>query len=234
MRGKGKRCCSSHCRCWVHPRTCGEKSGTSVSLPLGLGSPPHMQGKGRKALTDWSLAGFTPAHAGKRANHSRRVAPVGVHPRTCGEKGESPGSRMTNPGSPPHMRGKAAPAGCGYAARGFTPAHAGKRKHHRPCWLRPWVHPRTCGEKAEDDTLSPEQLGSPPHMRGKACHTRHADNQPWVHPHTCGEKTYGEDNPVADQGSPPHMRGKGGHLCSRMTGYRFTPAHAGKSKQLPG
>ena len=49
-----------------HPRTCGEKIRNLSLDAVGLGSPPHMRGKGRIGIDAVPIGGITPAHAGKR------------------------------------------------------------------------------------------------------------------------------------------------------------------------
>ena len=48
-----------------HPRTCGEKDKNGKIHYMGLGSPPHMRGKGDKVFIEYYRVGITPAHAGK-------------------------------------------------------------------------------------------------------------------------------------------------------------------------
>ena len=49
-----------------HPRVCGEKVQLQALKHRGLGSPPHMRGKGALAGNLEQRRGITPAHAGKR------------------------------------------------------------------------------------------------------------------------------------------------------------------------
>ena len=48
-----------------HPRVCGEKCPELFKLPLRLGSPPRMRGKGPVSRASSFLRGITPAYAGK-------------------------------------------------------------------------------------------------------------------------------------------------------------------------
>ena len=50
---------------------------------------------------------------------------------------------------------------------GITPAHAGKSLNHFSSDEKLQDHPRTCGEKSDNDTGDKFFNGSPPHMRGK-------------------------------------------------------------------
>ena len=169
-----------------------------------------MRGKGAERNNSPLLPRITPAHAGKRP----LPPPVGRfskdHPRTCGEKKAISFSKITVLGSPPHMRGKGRLVLYAILPRGITPAHAGKS----PCWwprcIRPWDHPRTCGEKLWTQYYKRLLLGSPPHMRGKDLldvvgeavvgitpahagkryRTRSLPCRSRDHPRTCGEKSF--------------------------------------------
>ena len=118
-----------------HPRTCGEKMAPPMVMSWGLGSPPHMRGKGEGRQTAPDRPGITPAHAGKSLLPSASPdLPAGWpgcrdHPRTCGEKSISDGDVCVIMGSPPHMRGKAPAAPRRRSHTGITPAHAGKRTY---------------------------------------------------------------------------------------------------------
>ena len=56
-----------------HPRVCGEKAPRHRALCCILGSPPRMRGKVTLPLQDYSLAGITPAYAGKRLKRSHSI-----------------------------------------------------------------------------------------------------------------------------------------------------------------
>ena len=212
-----------------HPRTCGEKFRLLQAVVPGNGSPPHMRGK---ALHDTGHSfdiGITPAHAGKSGYYSGHYIQIRDHPRTCGEKMTGIKARNSQPGSPPHMRGKDKVAELIGHFAGITPAHAGKSQRGKP-------HAEV-------------RCGSPPHMRGKAgcrrrvqvrgritpahagkrCRCPHAQPRPRDHPRTCGEKLACVVAVHIVVGSPPHMRGKEGTKAIAHNGGRITPAHAGKS-----
>ena len=147
----------------------------------------------------------------------------------CGEKLFGRVSTCTQPGSPPHMRGKGW-FFCQSANRpGITPAYAGKRRLRKRRSRRSTDHPRVCGEK-EAKTSKPHSVwGSPPRMRGKGrkrswftgkrriTPAYAGKRPPWAasgcgygdHPRTCGEKHQQPKAATAGIGSPPHVRGKG-------------------------
>ena len=128
----------------------------------------------------------------------------------------------------PHTRGKGCKVRKEFAAKGITPAHAGKSipaLTRHGCW---GDHPRACGEKAPPAQTTTHVEGSPPRVRGKvllcyklivivgitparagkSCLSTIPVFAPGDHPRACGEKKIPEsafDNAV---GSPPHTRGK--------------------------
>ena len=64
----GKSAGKKHRTSWSgdHPRLCGEKLHSMVSLADVEGSPPPMRGKGFQSCKGQFLIGITPAYAGKR------------------------------------------------------------------------------------------------------------------------------------------------------------------------
>ena len=155
------------CLMWDHPRICGEKLLLSTRLRSLAGSPPHMRGKVQLPLVFTSCRGITPAHAGKSRFAAAPSAPAGDHPRTCGEKIYHLAGRLSQIGSPPHMRGKAWPAAQRPTRHWITPAHAGKSSRLMQPPPSAGDHPRTCGEKLVSPPIARAMMGSPPHMRGK-------------------------------------------------------------------
>ena len=174
---------------WDHPRVCGEKRTAVFGLPLTLGSPPRMRGKGRVPPSNGGGQRITPAYAGKRPPGSSSGSWKKDHPRVCGEKAGERFSHGKMMGSPPRMRGKACT--CCYACplHRITPACAGKRG--APCrWGSRWrgSPPRMRG-KAKALKMLPRHIGITPAYAGKSylpcvCFWACRD-----HPRVCGEKT---------------------------------------------
>ena len=110
-----------------HPRVCGEKALSPLSLYLVSGSPPRMRGKVSVFLRSEDPNGITPAYAGK----SNELRALGVdlrdHPRVCGEKQQLISFDKHSRGSPPRMRGKGKYADFAPVEARITPAYAGKR-----------------------------------------------------------------------------------------------------------
>ena len=116
------------------------------------------------------MSGITPAYAGKRACGGLWRVSGRDHPRVCGEKCGLPPCAGCGSGSPPRMRGKAAPFDKNYPDFGITPAYAGKSAACRLAQAAARDHPRVCGEKLRRSTKIILISGSPPRMRGKASH----------------------------------------------------------------
>ena len=130
-----------------HPRLCGEKSTA--------------RGHAKKST------GITPAYAGKRPLYFSVVGIKRDHPRLCGEKSTVCKFMNCFQGSPPPMRGKAAPETKRGGTLRITPAYAGKRQCRQLPFSKSWDHPRLCGEKFLDFIPQIDPEGSPPPMRGK-------------------------------------------------------------------
>ena len=151
---------------------------------------------------------ITPAYAGKSSLRYSVDHLHGDHPRLCGEKPTFQQSLHVRPGSPPPMRGKAAPNGYVVSNDRITPAYAGKRGRWQPKIAGIQDHPRLCGEKFSIKSTKSNCPGSPPPMRGKetslsdlsqlfritpayagkSCLLAQIEDKSWDHPRLCGEK----------------------------------------------
>ena len=132
-----------------HPRVCGEKALSPLSLYLVSGSPPRMRGKVSVFLRSEDPNGITPAYAGKRSRTPSPARSRGDHPRVCGEKMSNIVQGISQKGSPPRMRGKVYIDGNFVPVERITPAYAGKRKSRLLFLLHIRDHPRVCGEKTK-------------------------------------------------------------------------------------
>ena len=152
-------------------------------------------------------------------------------------------------GSPPRVRGKAAPFTFALWLGGITPACAGKRFRISKFVRLSRDHPRVCGEKLLFRHAAQCCRGSPPRVRGKglyccrrfratgitpACAGKSTPfSQLWRfvedHPRVCGEKLAMLWPLALCVGSPPRVRGKAKQIQARPKREGITPACAGKS-----
>ena len=107
--GKSLRLCILSRLLQDHPRVCGEKKNVRLTKNSLAGSPPRMRGKVVCNETGKGGQGITPAYAGKSRLCALLVVVLWDHPRVCGEKRFLLSSPLFAVGSPPRMRGKAAP-----------------------------------------------------------------------------------------------------------------------------
>ena len=105
---------------------CGEKEIFCVFVDGIIGSPPRVRGKVSCMWVQDTLAGITPACAGKRQGDCNPCGQHRDHPRVCGEKLRLIRSAAWFPGSPPRVRGKVFGAVWRSTGIGITPACAGK------------------------------------------------------------------------------------------------------------
>ena len=130
-----------------HPRVGGEKYNSAEALANRQGSPPRGRGKASHCFHTLSIAGITPAWAGKsRAALSPKNCSRD-HPRVGGEKRLLLGAGCKGLGSPPRGRGKAQPQLPAGTRKRITPAWAGKSCTALRHCFRCGDHPRVGGEK---------------------------------------------------------------------------------------
>ena len=120
-----------------HPRVCGEKLSSLISVCSILGSPPRMRGKAAHRAQAVPAEGITPAYAGKRRAGVRACSAPRDHPRVCGEKPTMKNTYHTAKGSPPRMRGKVSFLHRRFLHCRITPAYAGKSRFANSAVLLP-------------------------------------------------------------------------------------------------
>ena len=109
-----------------HPRVGGEKQLGYRRAGGLLGSPPRGRGKDSAAYSTYLTNRITPAWAGKSLKDIGGGRKSWDHPRVGGEKVHTDQPFVSQIGSPPRGRGKAAVQGWMRATEGITPAWAGK------------------------------------------------------------------------------------------------------------
>ena len=130
----------------VHPRACGEHSGTAPVSITHNGSSPRLRGTRRDPLSPGLRLRFIPAPAGNTPAHPQGPARSPVHPRACGEHlSMTRLIRLAN-GSSPRLRGTRSGAILDGDSRRFIPAPAGNTPEKHRMNRRSPVHPRACGE----------------------------------------------------------------------------------------
>ena len=70
----------------VHPRVCGEQSGSRRLWPDPAGSSPRVRGTAAKTTPRYRVRRFIPACAGNSRVCRCMVPCMAVHPRVCGEQ----------------------------------------------------------------------------------------------------------------------------------------------------
>ena len=194
--------------CRDHPRLCGEKQSNRQIRRYKKGSPPPMRGKVCTTPPMLFIYRITPAYAGKSGIGICRSFFAEDHPRLCGEKIIQNDRLLFVYGSPPPMRGKAAPPLLVLASCGITPAYAGKSSKITSIFFMIKDHPRLCGEKYRIFVLIGHSKGSPPPMRGKASGFDSLIAVFGITPAYAGKSVRQSRTCGNGQGSPPPMRGK--------------------------
>ena len=206
-----------------HPRVCGEKRANPVYFGRLPGSPPRMRGKDGRQRPAPVHPGITPAYAGK----SFLALSLGLrrrdHPRVCGEKNKAQPLQQQKQGSPPRMRGKAAPTASIPLCGGITPAYAGKRSAPFSRIDGGKDHPRVCGEKIAGAIAETSKYRITPAYAGKSKRSGQLSRRQKDHPRVCGEK-----RSASLKGY--HLRGKDAGEALRVGGVGITPAYAGKRR----
>ena len=231
----------------VHPRVCGEQSGTVWRSLSGIGSSPRVRGTDKIETRGPPARRFIPACAGNRVKRSYSRLMRTVHPRVCGEQAVGDIRRHSVTGSSPRERGTATSRAANFCGVRFIPACAGNRAGQAVrAGLLP-VHPRVCGEQDSQIQSICAVVGSSPRVRGtdwNFCNTRWlcrfipacAGNSPpkaleisiaTVHPRVCGEQQQVAVQLNVGIGSSPRVRGTGCRPTSMRPPVRFIPACAG-------
>ena len=92
-------------RWWDHPRACGEHSLQYAMPGSGTGSSPRMRGTLIPRVSNSTIGGIIPAHAGNTNQTAFWASEVKDHPRACGEHAGEKAPQLVHEGSSPRMRG---------------------------------------------------------------------------------------------------------------------------------
>ena len=135
-----------------HPRRCGENPPPPRASCAIRGSPPQVRGKRGGIPIRTPKKRITPAGAGKTKREQSDQPKSRDHPRRCGENRWIFYPKIFFQGSPPQVRGKRLRKHTGTYCGRITPAGAGKTMSRTSWGIRPWDHPRRCGENASRRT----------------------------------------------------------------------------------
>ena len=109
----------------VHPRVCGEQARRFLLIGGRPGSSPRVRGTVRGAINSFCEIRFIPACAGNSGLRNGTRTSLSVHPRVCGEQGESPTFCKGGNGSSPRVRGTGGSCSSRVWIHRFIPACAG-------------------------------------------------------------------------------------------------------------
>ena len=156
----------------VHPRACGERSGTFRIEMRSSGSSPRVRGTAARKTPCWGCWRFIPARAGNGDLPKKPPASATVHPRACGERFRDWGQLIGSTGSSPRVRGTGYRASARAWGIRFIPARAGNGRLASGTGRGSTVHPRACGERQLDVVRELVDCGSSPRVRGTVTHCR--------------------------------------------------------------
>ena len=192
---------------WNYPCRRGEEIANSVLAQPLEGLPPQARRNidvvRQLVAFDWS----TPANAGKRERHCCSLHYCWGQPRKCGEKIIRNAAKMSPPGLPSQMRGKAMLGSAHEECIGSSPQVRRETDHSPPSLPECRINPASAG---------------------RSCISRLMAQSGQDHPRRCGEKTCGQFIGQLKIGSPPQVRGEGAVRLVLSREVRITPAGAGR------
>ena len=171
--------------------------------------------------------GSIPAGAGNPSRISRRDLSARVHPRGCGESGDTNTFTDHDRGPSPRVRGIPRSGRSERSGIGSIPAGAGNPRGTLPGRVRMRVHPRGCGESGDYNPQMKMSQGPSPRVRGipqrvpdlllgpgsipagagNPVRAALVMQLEWVHPRGCGEsqRLVRPNGPA--RGPSPRVRG---------------------------
>ncbi len=156
-------CCRSLRR--NHPRSCGKDLLRVAGQPHSQESPPLVRERLPASFSSASLAGITPARAGKTLNVPLKKTSNGNHPRSCGKDLMGVPGNVAAGESPPLVRERLSAVQSIHPLVGITPARAGKTIFLTLAMLFIMNHPRSCGKDLSPRWGATNGLESPPLVR---------------------------------------------------------------------
>ena len=186
-----------------------------------------MRGAHQPLNNPFLIGGIIPADAGSTFLLVNHPSVPRDHPRGCGEHPKPALIPRPKPGSSPRMRGAPTSEHTSSWIVRIIPADAGSTTPLGLDAVKPWDHPRGCGEHNESCTTRSQSGGSSPRMRGTHTAQRPAvpalriipadagntysstTSSPCItdHPRGCGEHSRSAPWLMMFWGSSPRMRG---------------------------
>ena len=239
---------------WAHPRSRGENLLRWLRVRVARGSSPLTRGKLVTCRAARRCRGLIPAHAGKTWRRGAGRPTRRAHPRSRGENRSTSSFSAGAAGSSPLTRGKLHLRAQQSRRDRLIPAHAGKTGPSVCAIFFAGAHPRSRGENLIRRDHRRVLRGSSPLTRGKPVAgtanepvggliPAHAGKTPagWrvrtslrAHPRSRGENHCILIVGLCIAGSSPLTRGKLQHRRVGHNGGGLIPAHAGKTRFLPG
>ena len=148
------------------PACAGNSTHSNAMAAFLCGSSPRVRGTPGLEGALRALPRFIPACAGNSAPCATSPRRTAVHPRVCGELGDVWEMPLSELGSSPRVRGTRAQRLVLVVDCRFIPACAGNSSDRRHPAQRQPVHPRVCGELANNAVVDARVAGSSPRVRG--------------------------------------------------------------------
>ena len=193
-----------------------------------------MRGTPDDELAGLEKARFIPAHAGNTVAARGREIAIPVRPRACGEHTYGTNRTTTLTGSSPRTRGTHLLRRVREETQRFIPAHAGNTPPAVMLRTSGTVHPRACGEHAEQGGRGRFAARFIPAHAGNTFVRDALNGAKAVHPRACGEHASAPISLSLNSGSSPRMRGTPSQAVGVGVQPRFIPAHAGNTSYNTG
>jgi len=213
------------------PAHAGTTKAADKGILLARGSSPRMRGPRHGPAPSRWCRRFIPAHAGTTSCRTRRRTHVAVHPRACGDHGNTEEANIEVRGSSPRMRGPRDHLRAQAREVRFIPAHAGTTSSPlRTTAVTAGSSPRMRGPPRAREHQFARGRFIPAHAGTTASSARPPTTGP-VHPRACGDHGLDRTGLLFRHGSSPRMRGprRRDHLGGERL--RFIPAHAGTTRR---
>ena len=149
-----------------HPRVCGGRFSSTITVHYSAGSSPRVRGTRALLHVAEALHRIIPACAGDASCLACGLCGIADHPRVCGGRTASARVTSASSGSSPRVRGTPLRSPPRLLQDRIIPACAGDAcDDWRPAITAP-DHPRVCGGRWSRDGTRARAPGSSPRVRG--------------------------------------------------------------------